>query len=153
MKKKLNLKVLFVIIIFLFSIFFTYILILTDPGPSYDSTHATLNYNEINESQLYNVLVTLQNISYKYYFDLSEPSGYEFYFYHRDESGNIDNKYSIRGEIWEDSFAILLDFKATKSEKEDKELLNSDINFIKDLLYPILGEPNKVSYVTMVPSG
>jgi hypothetical protein len=153
MKKKLNFKVIFVIAILLCSIIFTSFLILTNQGPVYDSTHAILYYNEINESQTYDVLVTLQNISYKYYFDLSEPSGDEFYFYHRDESGKIDNKYSIRGEIWEDPFAILLDFKATKSEKEDKELLKSDINFIKNLLYPILGEPIRVSCETMIPSG
>lgn len=153
MKKKLNFKVIFAIMILLCSIIFTSILILTNQGPVYDSTHAILYYNKINESQSYDVCASLQNISYKYYFDQSEIRGGEFYFYHRDESGNIDKKYSIRGEIWPNTFAILLDLKATKSEKEDKELLESDINFIKNLLYPILGEPNKISCITMVPTG
>jgi hypothetical protein len=154
MKKKLNFKVIFAIMILLSSIIFTSILILTQ-GPVYTSTRAVIEYDFIiNESQYQDVCDSLQNISYDFYFDRSEISTGAFYFFHRDKSNQIDERYSIEGHLYvKDKLTIPLRMKPHKGEKEDKELMKSNIDFIKNILLPILGEPSNVICKTMIPSG
>jgi hypothetical protein len=155
MKKKLNLKVLFVITILWLSILFTSIIIFINQRPVYDSTHAEIKYDFIiNESQYQDMCDTLQNISYQSYFNRFEIDAGEFFFFHRDKFNKIDERYTIRGTLWvKDKLTIPLNMKAYKSEEDDKELMKSNIDFIKNILFPILGEPSKITCVPMIPSG
>lgn len=113
----------------------------SEPQTGYYDTTARITYPEVNDTIFSKVCKILKEIS----FDFSrDPTGALFDFYHRDDSLEIDERYEISGHITNGrngNLSLHLRFGGTNDPKEDKEILEKDVLFIKDILYPILNEP------------
>jgi len=111
------------------------------PRTEYDATTAKITYPEVNDTIFSEVCEILEEIS----FDFGRGrNGALFDFYHRDNFSNIDERYEIFGHITNgrnENLSLHLQLSGTNDPIADKEMLEKDLVFIKDLLYSLLNEP------------
>jgi len=111
------------------------------PQTGYDGTTAKINYPEVNDTIFSEVCEILEEFS----FDFNRgQNGALFDFYHRDNFSNIDERYEIHGHITNGrngNLSLHLQLSGTNDPKADKEILEKDVLFIKEILYPLLNEP------------
>jgi hypothetical protein len=150
-KKKLIVEIIIVISILIISSFF--LAPLFDDRESNDyHTYAQIYYRlRINESQYHNVCDILQNISDGYDFDRRKIDHGSFYYFVTDKNGQLDTNLRFRGSLSfrDDYFVISFNMVAHENKEKDKELMESNLDYIKNSLYPILNEPTEIECDTV----